>query len=191
MGYVLYRRKRQMEKLPKVYVCYDRAGKEHKFRHEIDLHDALNLLNSDGEALFTRNKPGEAPTTKEYLDPYRQYEKKSSDEIRKLCQSRNVRGYKTLSMAQQIEALRDLDARDDASRHASDHEARTETTPENNNDSGAKKKGPGRPRLTEEQKAENKRKKAEAKAKEKRLVEEAKAETQPEPEPVESGRSLA
>lgn len=108
-----------MEKAERTFRCYDRAGDEHAFRHEIDLTDALQLAGDDGLPLFSLNKPGEGGNAAGYVDPNRDYERKSTDDIRKLCVSRGVLGYKSLTRGQQIEALQTLDKRDDELRAAS------------------------------------------------------------------------
>lgn len=79
-----------------------KTGETIGFNTLVDLRDAL----SDGNVVRI-NEVG-AP------DPTRNYTGKTTDEIRKLCQVRNVQGFLTMSREQQIKALVKLDARDDA-----------------------------------------------------------------------------
>lgn len=101
-----------MDKPQPIYMCYDEEGKEVAFCHEIDLTQAL------ASGKFFRTPPGaDLVPAAAGKDPARNYEAKSSDDIRRLCQARNIVGYLVMDKAKMIAALRERDAEDDARLH--------------------------------------------------------------------------
>lgn len=98
-----------MDKPQPIYKCYDAEGNQVAFCHEIDLTQALASGN------FFRTPPGEeAAPVPLGADPARNYAAKSSDDVRRLCQARNIVGFLTMDKAAMITALRQRDAEDDA-----------------------------------------------------------------------------
>lgn len=98
-----------MDKPMPIYKCYDADGATVAFCHEIDLTQALASGN------FFRTPPGEDSSPAPIgADPARNYAQKSSDDIRRLCQARNIVGYLSMDKATMIAALRERDAEDDA-----------------------------------------------------------------------------
>lgn len=99
-----------MEKPQPIYKCFDAEGKQVAFCHEIDLTQALASGN------FFRTAPGsdEGASGGNVADPARNYAAKSSDDIRRLCQARNIVGFLSMDKATMITALRERDAEDDA-----------------------------------------------------------------------------
>lgn len=79
-----------------------KTGEVVGFNTLVDLRDAI----SDGHVVRI-DQAGQP-------DPSRNYERLTTDQIRQMCQVRNVRGFLTMNREQQIESLRVLDARDDA-----------------------------------------------------------------------------
>ena len=79
-----------------------KTGETIGFNSLVDLRDAL----SDGHVVRIGEVTGS--------DPSRNYRRLTTDQIRQLCQARNVRGFLTMNHELQIKALQELDARDDA-----------------------------------------------------------------------------
>lgn len=73
------------------------------FDHPIDLNQALSMGH------VQLHKPGEDPG-ESLPNPARHYEGMSSDDLRKLCVARDIKGYMVLTREQQIQALRERDA---------------------------------------------------------------------------------
>lgn len=90
------------------FKAYDAAGNAVYFRHLVDKRQAMETF---GLTELPPGTPGQAAA-----NPFKDYESKSSEAIRELCIARNVVGYMLLDKGQQIDALRELDKRDDAAR---------------------------------------------------------------------------
>lgn len=97
-----------MEKPRAIYKCFDESGKEVAFCHEIDLTQAL------ASGKFFRTRPGEKGAVVNVSDPARNYAAKSTDDVRRLCQARNIIGYVVMNKDQMVEALKARDVEDDA-----------------------------------------------------------------------------
>ena len=97
------------------FKAYDAQGNAVYFNHLVDLRQSMEMHG------LTAAPPGtpeeDAPS------PFKDYDAKSSEAVIDLCIQRNVVGYLTLSKAQQIEALRDIDRRDEAARKAATDKA--------------------------------------------------------------------
>ena len=86
--------------------AYDvKSGARIGFNSMIDLHQAL----SNGHVQM--HKPGEKPEPT--LNPLRNYDALSSEDITRLCARRNVPKYMTLTRDEMVKAILALDAADD------------------------------------------------------------------------------
>lgn len=83
------------------FPAYDAEGNEYRYKTAIDQHHACTIAG------YTMYRPGDdAPPS---ADPRRQYDAWSSEDLRKLCSQRGVKGYPLLPRDKQIAALEELD----------------------------------------------------------------------------------